>query len=150
MTAATALKAAAIAEIPLVLLGMGLTWNLPDSMPPELAEYSEKQFTWLISGNLSAWVKGAVLGYALVMSVCYIGGLIGLVRLRTWGALFYLCAVLLSMPGYFLFGYEILHPAEQIHIYVLTLVSGAILGLAFFSDALPWKNNHRVEAVDQP
>jgi hypothetical protein len=144
MKAATALRAAAIAEIPLLLVGIGITVLMWDSLPPELAEYQENVKDPLTDEAGSLPVRGALAIYLLATAGCWIAGLIGLMRLRTWGAWFYLISVVASLPSCFLFGYDISQPLEQAYYQACLMVSGGMLGLAFFSDALPWKSRAAV------
>jgi hypothetical protein len=73
----------------------------------------------------------------LAMFGAWIASIIGLLKLRRWGAWLYLFSTFLALPIYFMTGIDVRHPIDRIFDDIYHFIPGMIIGLAFFSNAIP-------------
>ena len=103
-------------------------------------EFKENQPDYLMDEKVSPLLRGALITGMVALLVTTLGAIIGLLKLKMWGAWLYLISIVLVLPLYFAFGYTINHPIVQIYTEIYGIIHGMIIGLAFFSDAIPRRN----------
>jgi hypothetical protein len=69
--------------------------------------------------------------------------------LKRWGAWLYLITTFSVLPIYFMFGFDVRHPIDQIFDDIYRSIPGLIIGLAFFSDAIP-KRGSKQDVTPKP
>ena len=143
MKPATILRLAVIAEIALIPLGIAVSFWADSFLPKDVIALEENQtsaFTDIQSmgpGMIALMVGGFVLLGAWIASI------IGLLKLKRWGAWLYLFSTFLTLPVYFMTGFEVRHSIDQIFDDIFRFIPGLIIGLAFFSNAIPKKSSEQ-------
>lgn len=138
MTAATILRIAVIAEIALFPVYYFMSCRADRQLPAEVLALEEQQAIPL--ADFVSMTPGAIaLIAAVVIISAVIASIIGLLKLRRWGAWLYLVTTLLALPVPFLCGFVVLHPIHQMLDSICLFLPGFIIGLSFFSDAIPKK-----------
>lgn len=143
MKAATALRIAVIAEIVMMLVGVGVAFWIKDWLPPELLEFQQNQPDYLMDEKVPPLIRGGLIAALILVLGATLASIVGLLKLKPWGAWLYLLSVALLLPTYFGFGYAICHPIDQIYTEIYGIIQGMIIGLAFFSDAIPRNSGKR-------
>jgi hypothetical protein len=75
--------------------------------------------------------------FALVMLGLWLTSVVGLYTLRRWGAWLFTATTFLGLPLYFMLDFELLQPVHRVYESLSWIITGLIIGLAFFSDAIP-------------
>jgi len=143
MKAAKILRLAVIAEIALIPLGVAVSFWADSFLPKGALTLEENQsyaFADIQSFDLStiAFMVGA-----LVMLGTWIASIVGLLKLKRWGAWLYLITTFSALPIYFMTGFDVRHPIDQIFDDIYRFIPGLIIGLAFFSDAIPKRGSEQ-------
>ena len=143
MNAAKILRLAVIAEIALIPVGVGVSIWADSFLPKDALTLAESQPN--IFTDIQSIGPGmiAVMAGSLAMCGAWIASIIGLLKLKRWGAWLYLFTTLLALPLYFMFGFDVRHPIDQIFDDIYRFIPGLIIGLAFFSDAIPRKDSEQ-------
>lgn len=127
----------------MIPLGIGVSLISDRFLPPEVLELEDKQFenfmdfTHIDARSVLLMIVGTVLFSVWVVST------IGLLKFRKWGAWLYLALNIFSLPFYFMGGFDVRHPGEVVFDDVYRFIPGFIIGLAFFSDAIPKSNREQ-------
>jgi len=79
----------------------------------------------------------------LAMFVAWIASIIGLLKLKRWGAWLYLFTTFSALPIHFMTGFDVRHPIDLIFDDIYRFIPGLIIGLAFFSDAIPKRDSEQ-------
>lgn len=139
MTAAKILRIAVIAEIALVPVYYFVNTWASRLLPSEALTVEENQVIPLL--DFATMTPGgiAMIAAGVLFVVIGIASIVGLLKLRRWGAWLYLISHLLSLPVPFLTGFVVLHPMHQMLDVICFFIPGFIIALAFFSDAIPKK-----------
>ena len=137
MTPSKILRIAVIAEIALIPVGFGVSFWADSFLPSDVVTLEENQNTAFTDFDSIGPRMIAFLVAALAISGAWIASIIGLLKLKRWGAWLYLCTAFLGLPIYFMAGFTVWHPIHQIFYDILRLIPGFIIGLAFFSGAIP-------------
>ena len=131
MNPKTALRAALIAEIVLIVGVVISSVTMDRLLPAALQDYNDQVFD-----NPSIVVMLMIGALLIVFFFCWLIGIVGLFCQQRWGAwvfLGYLIAGLLFTP---LLGHEVSHFVTAAIENGVMLLDGLIVGLAFFSTAL--------------
>jgi len=147
MRAAKYLRLAVILELALIPVGVGVSFAADSFLPPEALEMEAKQMESFmdfssIGVRLIPWMI-----FTAVMFGGWIASLIGLLKLRKWGAWLYLASTILALPLYFMVGFDVRHPIDIVFDDLYRFIPGFVIGLAFFSDAIPKPNSEQDAAV---
>jgi hypothetical protein len=143
MKAATILRLAVIFELVLIPLSIGVSLWADGLLPNEVIAFEENQTSVFTDINPSDLGMIALVVGGLVLVGAAIASVIGLLKLKRWGAWLYLFCTISTLPIYFMTGFEIRHPIDQIFDGICLSLPGFIIGLAFFSDALPKRDDDR-------
>jgi len=143
MKAATILRLAVIAEIGLIPVGVVVSIWADSFLPKDALTLEESQtntFTDIppIGPGMIAFMVGS-----LAMGGAWIVSIIGLLKLKRWGAWLYLFTTFWALPLYFMFGFEVHHPIDLVFYDLYRFIPGLIIALAFFSDAIPQKDSEQ-------
>lgn len=141
MNAAKVLKSAVIAEIALIPVGILVSWWTDNLLPKEVLALEQNQtnaFTGIDAIDLG--MIALIIG-VFVMLGAWIASVIGLLKLKRWGAWLYLFTYFSALPVWFMIGFDVLHPLDQAFDAIYGLLPGIIIGLAFFSNAIPKKGS---------
>ena len=139
MIAANALRIAVTAWLVLMPLTLGITFWTEGQLPSELVDFRDSQQDHFTIFDPILEIEWLMTGGVFITLGIWIGSVVGLLKMKRWGAWLYLLGIVVGLPLYFLSGFEIFHPLEQVVGDINNIVSGLILGLAFFSDAIPKK-----------
>jgi hypothetical protein len=132
MRASTALRIALMGEIVLAVIAIALSLLLSSTLPPELQAWLERE----TEPGLSAREIAAYGGYVVALAL-WVGGLVGLLMLRRWGAWLYLAATTVGYLSIIVHAEPVVEvPVADIVAELATILCGVVLGLSFFSDAL--------------
>lgn len=125
------LRLCVVFEWVFLALGIGLSFMLASRLPEPLRE-------WLASDRERDPATRDFLALALFIpaSLCWLAGSVGLLFLKRWAARLYLGAILVLIPLDCLFGPTVEHAVTMLYFNVSLVLSGLVLGLAFFSPAL--------------
>ncbi len=146
MNAAKILRFAVIAEIVLILVAIPVSYWADRLLPDEVLALEQNQSNAFAGIDSISFGMRIVLAFgALVALGVWIASITGLLMLKRWGAWLYLITVFLALPAYFIMGFDVLHPIDHVLGDLLRLFPGFIIGLAFFSDAIPKKDNKRID-----
>ncbi|RYZ89928.1 MAG: hypothetical protein EOP06_08580 [Proteobacteria bacterium] len=148
MISTTALRTAVIVELFYVPISVAISYWTEDLLPEEALRLEENQESFFSNNKSFTPAVLAVSAYCFAIIGMYFAAIIGLLRLRRWGAWLYLIAWIAALPVSFLFGFVVDHPIVEISQSLFCLLSGFILGLAFFSTAIPGKGNCPGEAIN--
>ena len=141
------LRIAVIAEILLIPVGVAISFWADSFLPNDVITLEENQKSAVTEitdihsiglGMIAFMVAG------LAMFAAWIASIIGLLKLKRWGAWLYLFTAFLALPIYFISGFEVCHPIDQIFYDILRFLPGFIIGLAFFSGAIPKRDSEHV------
>ena len=137
MSPSKILRIAVIAEIALIPVGVAVSFWADSFLPSDIVTLEENQniaFT-----DIDSFGPGmiALMVAFLAISFAWIASIIGLLKLKRWGAWLYLFTAFLALPIYFMTGFEVCHPIDQIFYDIFRFIPGFIIGLAFFSGAIP-------------
>ena len=146
MRAAKYLRLAVILELALIPVGLVVSFAADSFLPSEALELEEKQLEGFmnfsdISVGLILWVV-----FTAIMFVAWVASIIGLLRLRRWGAWLYLASTILALPIYFMMGFDVRHPIDMVFDDLYRFIPGFVIGLAFFSDAILKPNSEKDSA----
>lgn len=145
MNAAKILKSAVIVEIALIPVSIAVSYWAGSFLPKEVLTLEENQtnfFTSIITeSDFINFGAIALIAYAFVLLGAWIASIIGLLKLKRWGSWLYLCTIFLGLPIYFTTGFDVTHPIEQVNFNICGMLTGIIIGLAFFSNAIPRKDS---------
>ena len=139
MNAAKVLRIAVVAELVLIPLYVGVSIWTERLLPPDLLAIAENQQDYFTEFDPAHPVGWALIAGMMVGAGLYIASIVGLLMLKRWGAWLYLLGIVVLSPAYFLTSFEIVHPLTQMTEGIGGIVTGIVLGLAFFSDAIPKK-----------
>ena len=145
MIAAKILKIAVIAEIALIPIGVAVSYWADSFLSAEALSFEENEAYAL--GDLQSIGVGSIfliIGGTLMFGA-WIASIIGLLKLRVWGAWLYLFSTILALPIYLIFGIDVRHPIDQIFDDIYRFIPGFVIALAFFSDAIPKTRNKKSE-----
>ncbi|MDA7630050.1 hypothetical protein N9873_04430 [Akkermansiaceae bacterium] len=134
---------AVILELALIPVGLAVSFAADNFLPPEALELEERQMeAFMDFSNIGA---GLILWmiFTAVMFAAWIASIIGLLSLRRWGAWLYLASTILALPIYFMMGFDVRHPIDIVFDDVYRFIPGFVIGLAFFSDAIPKSNSEQ-------
>lgn len=147
MRAAKFLRLAVILELALIPVGVGFSFAADSFLPPEVLELEEKQ--WEDFMDFSNIGMGLILWivFTAVMFAAWIASIIGLLKLQRWGAWLYLASTILVLPLYFMMGFDVRHPIDIVFDDLYRFIPGFVIGLAFFSDAIPKPNSEQGETL---
>ena len=139
MKAAKILRLAVIAEIALVPAGVAVSIWADSFLPKDVLTLEESQTDKFTDIQSMGPGMIALMAGSLVMCGAWIASIIGLLKLKRWGAWLYLFTTFSALPIYFMTGFDVRHPIDLIFDDIYRFIPGFILGLAFFSDAIPQK-----------
>jgi len=131
------LRIAIIAEIALIPIGVAVSFWAESSLPSDVITLEENQTSAFSEIESIGPGMIAFMAVALVMVGGWIAAIIGLLKLKRWGAWLYLFTTLLALPIYFMTGFDVRHPIDQVFDDIYRFIPGFIIGLAFFSGAIP-------------
>jgi urea transporter len=131
MQTATVLRLGVVFEWVFIALGIILSFMLESRLPEPLRE-------WLAADLESDPEAREFIALALLIpaSLCWLIGSVGLLFLKRWAAWLYLGAAVVTLPLDCLFGPTVEHAGAMLCFNVSLVLSGLVLGLAFFSPAL--------------
>ena len=137
------LRIAIIAEIALIPVGAAVSFWADSFLPSDVLTLEENQkiaFTDIetIGPGMIVFMVAAP-----AMFGAWIASIIGLLKLRRWGAWLYLVTTFLALPIYFMTGFDVRHPVDQVFDDIYRFITGFIIGLAFFSGAIPKKDSEQ-------
>ncbi|MFT4547371.1 MAG: hypothetical protein ACI9MB_001317 [Verrucomicrobiales bacterium] len=144
MRSANLLRLAVILELALIPVGVVVSFAADRFLPAVVLELEEEQLGSFmdfseITFGLILWVV-----FTAVMVGAWIASVIGLLKLRRWGAWLYLASTILTLPLHFMMGFDVRHPIDIVFDDLYRFIPGFVIGLAFFSDAIPKSNrDHR-------
>ena len=143
MKAAKILRLAVIADIALIPVGVGVSIWADSLLPKDALPLEESQSN--IFTDIQSMGPGMIVSMvgSLVMFGAWIASITGLLKLKRWGAWLYLFTTFLALPLYFMFGFDVRHPIDRIFDDIYGFLPGLIIGLAFFSDAIPRKDSEQ-------
>lgn len=131
MQPATLLRVCVVSEWIFLAFGLVLSFMLESRLPEPLRE-------WLAAD--AARDPGARDLLALVLFIpallCWLAGSVGLLFLKRWAAWLYLGAAVVLHLLSCLLGPTVEHAVTMLYFNVSLVLSGLVLGLAFFSPAL--------------
>ena len=133
MRPSTVLRICVVLEWVFVGVAIALSFLLESTLPAPLRDWLATQAE--AEGDLAPHEIALFIGMIPVL-VCVLAGSIGLLFLKRWAAWLYLISVII---GYLLvpfMGPTVEHGVVDAFYEMATLLSGLIIGLAFFSDAL--------------
>ena len=125
MTSARILRFAVIAELPLIAISVACSFALEESLPAELqvwATNAPEEASWML---IAFYV--ALLGPMFT-------GFVGLIMLKRWARWPYLISTLIAHAP--IFGPSVQHEIAASFHELATLISGVVIALCFFTDAL--------------
>jgi hypothetical protein len=125
------LRICVVLEWVVVIVGVGLAFVLEGSLPDPLKAWLKAEEERGLGQSDYALLCGGVL--ALVMAIL---SSVGLLCLRRWASWLYLLAVVLGCLTSLFGGPVVQHVIPDVVDEIAVTISGLILGLAFFSDAL--------------
>lgn len=131
MDSSRALRLLTIGFLVSVVLTSATSSFANDLLPPGLVAWKQTLFR-----SMPRSQAFALLGLGLVSIGLLIAGVIGLLLGRRWGAWAFSTANLAGTAVALGFGPSIQHPIGVCVDTISTLLAGAVLGVAFFSDAL--------------
>ncbi len=131
MKTLTLLRALLGLEWALTVVGVVLSFSLQSYLPPELQAWLEGQSD---SGVTSSDFVLLFLGGALL--IVMIVASIGLCRLRRWGAWLYLATTFLFTAFMPFMGPTVNHALADAVFEFALILSGAVIGIAFFGNVL--------------
>ncbi|MES2477323.1 MAG: hypothetical protein V4640_16170 [Verrucomicrobiota bacterium] len=137
MNASKILKLAVIAEIALIPLGIAVSYWADRFLPEEALALVENQSLAFSTEEPMSSSTILILAASIPMLGVWIASWVGLFKLKRWGAWLYLISTLSALPLYLLFGIDVRHPIDQIFDSIYGFIPGLIIGLAFFSNAIP-------------
>jgi hypothetical protein len=137
------LRIAVIAEIALIPVGVALSFWADSFLPKDVLTFKESQANPFMDVLSGAPGMIALMVGVLAMCGAWIASIIGLLKLKRWGAWLYLFITLSALPMYYMTGFDIRHPIDQLFDDIYRVIPGFILGLAFFSDAIPRKDSEQ-------
>ena len=131
MRSSTVLRICVVLEWVFVGMAIALSYLLESSLPAPLRD-------WLAAdaeANLAPHEVAVLIAMIPLLIGVLIGG-IGLLFLKRWAAWLYLIAVIIGYALFPFMGPTVEHAVADAFDEMATLLSGLIIGLAFFSDAL--------------
>lgn len=134
MRVSTVLRICVLSEWVLVGISITLSLFLESHLPTPLQEW----LTTEAEQDLQPY-EAFLLGGGFLLLLFALAGSVGLLFLKRWGAWLYLLSLVI---GYLLFpfmGPTVEHGLADAVDELSVMLSGLVLGLAFFSDALPGK-----------
>ena len=137
MRAAKYLRLAVILELALIPVGIVVSFAADSFLPSEALELEEEQ----LEGFMNFFDISVV--FTTIMFVAWVASIIGLLRLRRWGAWLYLASTILALPIYFMMGFDVRHPIDIVFDDLYRFIPGFVIGLAFFSDAILKPNSEQ-------
>jgi len=138
MNAARWLRIAVLLEVALIPAGALLGLWADRLLPAAGLELEEEQVVgFLMDPDFGLGGLLFLVVFGVAACGCWIASLVGLLLLRRWGAWLYLAATFLVLPAYFLVGLDVRHPVHMMLDDLVRFIPGFVLGLAFFSDAIP-------------
>jgi urea transporter len=137
------LRIAVIAEIALIPVGIAVSFWADTFLPSDVVTLEENQNTAFTDLDSIGPGMMAFILAGLAISGAWIASIIGLLKLKRWGAWLYLFTAFLALPIYFMTGFEVNHPIDQIFYDIFRFIPGFIIGLAFFSGAIPKKTANK-------
>ena len=137
------LRIAVIAELALIPFGIAVSFWANSFLPSDVITLEENQknpFTDIesIGPGMIAFIVAA-----LAMFGAWITSIIGLLKLKRWSAWLYLVTTFLALPIYFMTGFDVRHPVDQVFDDIYRFIPGFIISLAFFSGAIPKKDSEQ-------
>ena len=131
------LRIAVIAEIALIPVGVAISFWADSFLPSNVITLEENQNS--VFTKIDTFGPGVIafILAVLVMLGLWIASIIGLLMLKWWGAWLYLFSTFSALPIYFMTGFDVRHPIDQIFDDFYRFIPGFIIGLAFFSGAIP-------------
>ncbi|MBC8126817.1 MAG: hypothetical protein H8M99_06700 [Gloeobacteraceae cyanobacterium ES-bin-144] len=139
MKAATMLRLAVIAEIALIPLGIAVSFWADGFLPKDVIALEENQTSAFTDIQSMGPGMIALIVCGLALLGAWIASIVGLLKLKRWGAWLYLFSTFLVLPAYLMTGFEVRHSIVQIFDNIFRFIPRFIIGLAFFSDAIPKK-----------
>jgi urea transporter len=137
------LRIAVIAEIALIPVGVAVSFWADSFLPNDVITLEENQKSAFTDIESIGPGMIAFIVVALAMFGAWIASIIGLLKLRRWGAWLYLVTTFASLPIYFMTGFDVRHPIDQVFDDIYRFIPGFIIGLAFFSSAIPKKDSEQ-------
>ena len=136
MRSSTVLRICVVLEWAFVGVAVALSFLLESSLPAPLRD-------WLAADAEAdlAPHEAALLVAMILAMVCVLVGSIGLLFLKRWAAWLYLISVIIGYALFPFMGPSVAHGVADVVGDLATLLSGLIIGLAFFSDALRVRND---------
>ena len=132
-----------VCEWVLVVAGIVLSDVMEASLPLQLQEYLELQYSKDLSPNV--WM---VLFFTPLYLAGYIVGSIGLFLLKPWAKWLYLAAIIDNYIATLLFAEPTVDHALTSYVYDMgAVLAGFIIGVAFFTDVLKKKAKHYSDHV---
>jgi hypothetical protein len=131
MTPSGVLRICVVLEWAFAGLGLALSLLLESSLPDPLRHWLATQAQWDIG-----FLEVILLVVMITTVLCALVGSVGLLLLKRWGAWLYLASLIIAYVVLPLLGPSVEHAITETVADIATLLSGLILGLAFFSDAL--------------
>lgn len=132
------LRIALIAEIALVPVGVAFSFWADGFLPGEVLALEENQKSAIVDFESPVLIVFIVAAVALFCA--WMAAVVGLFQQRRWGAWLYLFSTFGALPVYFMTGFDVRHPIDQVFDDVFRFIPGFIIGLAFFSGAIPKKD----------
>jgi xanthine/uracil permease len=132
MKTQTILRVCVVLEWVVYIIGVGLSFVLQDSLPTPLKD-------WLVAeAERDMAVHELVLlgGGVVVLLLAAIVASVGLLFLQRWAAWLYLFSFIVGCLLCLFYGPVVEHGVADVVGDVATFLSGLVLGLAFFTDAL--------------
>ena len=131
MKTQTILRVCVVLEWVVYIIGVGLSFVLQDSLPTPLKD-------WLVAEaerDMAAH-ELVLLGGVVVLLLAAIVASVGLLFLQRWAAWLYLFSFIVGCLLSLFYGPVVEHEVADVVGDVAIFLSGLVLGLAFFTDAL--------------
>jgi hypothetical protein len=138
------LRIAVITEIALIPVGVAISFWADSFLPGDVLTLEENQKVAFTDIETIGLGMIAFMTAALAIFGAWIASIIGLLKLRRWGAWLYLVTTFLALPIYFMTGFDVRHPVDQVFDDIYRFIPGFIIGLAFFSGAIPKRDSEQV------
>lgn len=137
MSSSTLLRICVVLEWVLVGLAVGLSVLLESTLPAPLREW----LTADAEGGFSLQDMKLLVVLIPILACAFVAS-IGLLCLQRWGACLYLIALVVDLVTLPFMGPTVEHALVSAVGQLTVLLSGLIVGLAFFSDALRARPGH--------
>lgn len=134
MRVSTVLRICVLSEWVLVGISITLSLFLESHLPPPLQEWLTTE-----AEQDSQPYEAFLLAGGFLLLLFALAGSVGLLFLKRWGAWLYLLSLVIGYLLFPFFGPTVEHGLADAVDELTVMLSGLILGLAFFSDALPAK-----------